>query len=624
MRNLMVILLLASCTPDTEAPSAPTIEVEPSATVARLGSDPTWGEAAFPGDAFVTDGVPQLPDQFPNVRAGEPLFERIAAIVSQRRDFCMTCNVVFSFDGEVDPGSLTGNAIIVAVEDGSEVATRHEWQAETQTLTLRPAAGTTLRPNTSYAAVLRAGVLGADGLPVRLPVGVDDRGFGADIAAITTFTTGDPAEDLRAVRRAIHATPAPRAVLGDLFSGPSLTELLGSSTTTAPGLEQPATDGESFAMRHATTAIIVTGTIDAASFLDSEGTAVGTVQRDADGAPVVTRRAEVPFVLMIPRDADLDNLPVVVAHHGFNASRTTALTLADTAGLAGWAVLGIDAYQHGDRAASAADRANAMRGVEVPDGFAETNKLDVVSRVFGFTGVPNDFTLSPEYALSAFTQFAADALSAIHFVRRGDVTQLRAVGGLETLRFDPDRVVFVGNSMGSVVGTAVIAVEPDLAGAVLNVMPGSIIETLVESGEFRPLMERVFLPLLGVRVPFDEVERSMLFDPTVDLFRWVLEPVDPLALASSRVVDNVLVQLAGHDEVAAPRPSESVVAAGGLTKVSVYISAMHGMMEVDEQVSKFAEPLIPPLARRPQLQMLENPTLDVHDEITDFLRAVAP
>ena len=66
--------------------------------------------------------------------------------------------------------------------------------------------------------------------------------------------------------------------------------------------------------------------------------------------------------MIIPEHPPGEPLPVLVVHHGFNASRATALALADTAGLAGYAVLGIDAYQHGARAPSARDELLAFTG----------------------------------------------------------------------------------------------------------------------------------------------------------------------------------------------------------------------------------------------------------------------
>jgi hypothetical protein len=203
--------------------------------------------------------------------------------------------------------------------------------------------------------------------------------------------------------------------------------------------------------------------------------------------------------------------------------------------------------------------------------------------------------------------------------------------------------------MGAVVGTAVAVAEPDVHAFVLDVMPGSIAETLAESTEFRPLMETLLLPLLAVDRSFDEDAHAMLFDPTVDLLRWVIEPVDPLALAPGLVRDggpDLLVQLAGHDEVAAPPASESVLSAAGIPGEGTFAfatiapatmpatsnldgatiaavrfeGAMHGMLEVSHQSSRWAEPLVPPFQER-DATTLDNPVAAVHQQIAVFCRS---
>src|SRR6185436_6051799 len=161
-------------------------------------------------------------------------------------------------------------------------------------------------------------------------------------------------------------------------------------------------------------------------------------------------------------------------------------------------------------------------------GFAETEPLDVSARVFGVLGTAPGLDGFTGYSLATLLQFGADVDSAVRLVREGELARVAsaAADGLEpgTIGFDAERIGFIGNSLGAVVGASALVAEPDLRAAVQNVQPGSIVETLVESPEFRPLVEAIFLPRLGVVGPFDEVERHLIFDPIVDLSRWVLEP----------------------------------------------------------------------------------------------------
>jgi pimeloyl-ACP methyl ester carboxylesterase len=248
----------------------------------------------------------------------------------------------------------------------------------------------------------------------------------------------------------------------------------------------------------------------------------------------------------------------------------------------------------------------------------------VSARVFGISGVPRGDELYPGYPLAAFVQFAADVVAAIRFVREGDVAPLRAADlSLATLALDATRIAYAGNSMGSVVGTSVLAVEPAIERAVLNVPPGAIVENLVESPEFRALSTAALLPILGVDArAYDEIDRHLVLDPIVDLFRWALEPVDPLALAPHLGTSRpILFQPAALDEVASPRATQSLLAAAGATRVTTYDPAGHGMLEELDQRSQYEPPYDLPLVPRPAPIPVRNPIGAIHDEITAFLRA---
>ena len=670
--------------PDRTA-SASSIRFAPS------GEQPLrFADVPFPGELYRDAQGRIAIGALPNPRSDGPVFAAIREELARRPGFCASCNITFGVDGALDPGTLPASAepgasasiddaiALVNIDEssparGQAVPLRVQYDPDAGLLAIRPARGHVLRGGRRYAAVVTDRVHGSDGLPLAaapafaalrdggesedsLAAGLDalaDLGSPRErVVGLATFTTADPAADLRAMRSSIQAAVIGDIAIDQVWTGAELDDLLGIPERPGPGMDrapQAGTPGTA-AVSHETTALVVSGSFAAPRFASGTGAEVGALVRGADGAPTPTGEDRVPFVLIVPRDAAIENLPLVIYHHGFSSSRITGFVLADTLGAEGFAVLAIDAYQHGQRAASAADRRHAMRGdVDGPDGFAETVQLDIVSRVLGLAGVPADLTLYPGYPLAAFAQFAADAMSTVRLVRSGDLAALREADPLlEGLAFDPDRIGYVGISMGSVVGTAVAAVETDVHAVVLDVMPGSIIETLAEAAEFRPLIETLVAPVLGIERDFDEVERAMLFDPTVDLVRWMLEPVDPLALAPELVRadgPDLLIQLAGHDEVAAPPASESVVAAAGIPGIGAFAfaavdaatapvranlggatiaavrfdGAMHGMLEDSRQSSRWAEPLVPPLQGREPVN-IDNPIDAVHQQIAAFFR----
>jgi pimeloyl-ACP methyl ester carboxylesterase len=564
---IIALLGLASaCAEPTHEPVEP-----PSTTSVRFaiadGVPLAFGDVPFPSDLYRDDDGRIALGAFPNPIADGPMFAELRAELGGRTGFCTSCAITFTIDGELledtiprsaEPGTIATLDDSIALVDvdpdspelGQSIPLRVQFEPALGRLSVRPARGAVLHGSRRYAAVLTTALRGADDLPLAAapdfaatrdgdasdPVlerastaiepalaALEELGLDREsIVGLASFTTEDPGADIRSIRAALHASAAPVAIVDRVWTGAEIDELLGTVATPGAGIDrEPAagTEGTS-AISHETTAMVVSGRFAAPRFVAGAGTDVGALARDEQGRPTATGTDDVPFVLVIPHDVDLRSLPVVISHHGFNASRTTGFALSDTAGAAGFAVLAIDAYQHGARAATADDRLHAMRGTDGPDGFAEASTLDVSMRVFGLVGVPTEQKLYPGYPLAAFEQFAADAMSTVRFVREGDLSALRtAAPELADLAFDPDRIAYVGNSMGAVVGTAVVVAEPDVHAFVLDVMPGSIVETLAESGEFRPLMDSLLLPQLGVEGEFDEVERELVFDPTVDLVR---------------------------------------------------------------------------------------------------------
>lgn len=683
----------------------------PSAFVRFAPSDAAplaWGSVPFPSDLYLDDdGHPRI-GALPTRLTGDPRFEGIRALVGARRGFCGTCNVYFAVEGALDPASVppsasphdlasAADAIVLADVDpasperGRFFPLRVEHHAGRGTLAVRPARGFVLRRGRRYAAALTTSLRGADGSPlasspdfVAFRDGVGQASEGVRrardvlgpaldalvalgvarerIAAFTAFTVGDPTLDLLDVRRAVHAAPAPIARVDRVWSTlDEIDALLGVPSEDRPGIDVPARASGEHAVRHASVALVVTGSFSSPRFVSGSGTETGTPVRDAGGlAPRATE--DVPFLFLVPAGVDLARLPVVVHHHGFNASRVTGFVLADTAGRAGAAVLSVDAFQHGERAHERSDRIHNVRGPLVvgADGFAETETFALSARVFALTGTPAGMELFPGYAFGAFLQFVGDVMAAVRLAREGDLAALRgAHPELASLAFDPERILYAGNSLGAVIGAGVLAAERDVAAYALDVQPGSIVESLAEGAEFRPLTESVFLPPLGVTPGFDDDTRAIVFDPTVDLFRWVLEPVDPLGLAPylllDRVVEgappDVLIQLASLDQLAAPPAAQAMIAAAGIPGVGMldlapiaralpplsanldtprgvvtaaayrFDPAAHGMLELIAQSSTHELPLVPPLVPRPSAIPVTNPIADVHAQLEAFFRS---
>lgn len=688
---LLLVVALAACGELSGDPPAPATAVARFAPAPLSSGATSFGDVPFPSDLF-RDATGRIAlGELPTPLSDQPIFDAIRALLANRDGFCTTCAIHFAIDGaiepdvgwprpgfgpapagDLDPAALLAGAVVLADVDpasperGRLFPLRYQWDASRGLLSVRPGPGVALHGARRYAAALTSRVRAADGTPLgpsaafaalrdgRTPasdteservranlapaldeldrIGLDR----ARVVALAAFTTGDPTIDLRGTRAAVQGGASPTAVVDRTWRSGEIDELLGLPSEDRPGIDVPpvAGTGGSRSIVHRTIAAVIAGRFTAPRIVEGAGREIGLLRRDARGAIEAGPSQDVPFLLSIPADADLRDLPVAIAHHGFNASRTTGFATAETAARAGVAVLAIDAFQHGARAASASDRVNSMRGgLPGADGFAESEPADVSARVFGVVGTAPGLDGFPGYPLGTLLQFTADVASAARLVREGALAAAAsAVLGGE-VGFDASRTAFVGNSLGAVVGMASLAVEPTFRAGIENVPPGSIVEVLATSPEFRPLVEVVFLPRLGVQGPFDEESRHLLLDPVIDLSRWILEPADPLALArhllAERVVPGaapeVLFQSAALDEVAPPGPTESMLAAVGEPRATRFDPAAHGMLEVAEQSSRWLPPASPPFAQRPEPVPVRNPIEAEHEEIRDFLAgALAP
>ncbi|MFM7065029.1 MAG: hypothetical protein ACKO04_16325 [Actinomycetes bacterium] len=231
-------------------------------------------------------------------------------------------------------------------------------------------------------------------------------------------------------------------------------------------------------------------------FVDGSSTVVrGEVRttdfRDAAGAVrpfAPPSQRWVKFLLVLPaRPAGPDGAPVAVYGHGITAAKETMLFVASTNARAGLATIGIDVPNHGDR--------QATDGGYVLD-------LRTPSQLGRLTAMTQQGTV--------------DTISLVRAVQvhlRG-----RDLGGPGAAPdgkadLDTDHLLYVGTSMGSVLGVSAVALVPEFRGAFLQV-PGTGIADIIYHSLIWPLFSGVVpvggpagdaLSLLGAA--------TMLFDP---------------------------------------------------------------------------------------------------------------
>lgn len=249
---------------------------------------------------------------------------------------------------------------------------------------------------------------------------------------------------------------------------------------------------------------------------------------------------EVPFWAVLPRDAR-GPVPVVLFLHQFQRAKEDVFRIADEICARGLGVIAVDAVLHGDRWV---DFINNETADQLPDGVPDP------SGTF-FINLQN-----PRMTRDNIRQTVSDLLVLNQLVKLGN-TDFDGDGIAE---FDPDHVVYLGSSLGGLVGPLLLAVEPDLDVGVFNV-PGARFGKLIpESQEVGASVNEA----LADEGLFPGTEAYRLF---FVLFQSVVDDADPINYSgymtggglSGDTPKQVLVQQMLADTVISQGASEDFV-----------------------------------------------------------------
>jgi hypothetical protein len=165
------------------------------------------------------------------------------------------------------------------------------------------------------------------------------------------------------------------------------------------------------------------------------------------------------FLLVLPeRPAGPDGAPVVVYGHGLTAAKETMLFVASSNARAGFATIGIDIPNHGDRQA---DEGGYLLDLAGPATFGRLASMPL--------------------------QGVVDQVSLVQAVRSSlrdlDLGPWRPDGvvGDGVADLDTGRLLYEGTSMGGVLGVAATALLPELAGSYVQVTGTGIADIIFHS-----------------------------------------------------------------------------------------------------------------------------------------------
>jgi pimeloyl-ACP methyl ester carboxylesterase len=261
--------------------------------------------------------------------------------------------------------------------------------------------------------------------------------------------------------------------------------------------------------------------------------------------PAVTTSQRMPVLVSVPQGAvPPDGFPIVIFQHGIGGNRTNLLGIAEALAADGLAAVAIDLPLHG------VDETTGMLagGVSVYTGFRQVTMgtpADVWERTFGMdllTESGGTTTPGPDGVADSsgahFINLSNVAVSRDN-IRQGvaDLFNLKeSLGSLTVMgadMFDETEVHFIGHSLGGIVGTPFLAVQPGMTAATLG-MPGSSIPYLLNGSTFfGPTIQAGLLAAAGLEVGTADYDQFLAAAQTV------IDSADPINYASTLAAGNL-------------------------------------------------------------------------------------
>jgi dienelactone hydrolase len=252
----------------------------------------------------------------------------------------------------------------------------------------------------------------------------------------------------------------------------------------------------------------------------------------ANPLPVATSTQTIPLLMTIPNAASgqqrpAAGWPVVIVQHGITRNRSDALAVAATFAQAGWAVASIDLPLHGVDSSSPFYIQSATSPFRTI-ARERTFDVDLVNNTTSAPGPDGRVDGSGVHFINL-----SSLLTSRDNTRQGiaDLFQLATnlprvdLNGDGAPDIDGSRIAFVGQSLGGIVGTSFVTIEPTVNVATLNVPGGGIARLLAGSPTFGPQINAGLLAGAGLRPGTPDYDRFLLITQTV------IDSADPINFA---------------------------------------------------------------------------------------------
>jgi hypothetical protein len=614
------------------AATEPVVAGEPVPFHPAANGATRFGDIPWPSDLYrdATGAVGEIPGLERVVSRPNKLALGLAALDG----FGRSTGALFFLDVPVDPQTLprtwqaatapAASVFIADVDDASpRLGTRYPAYAKylptLGCLSVIPVPGVVLPPGVRHAVVLTVRAYAMDGsplvadteleriaaLPARARSTPVERLYGdaldqlvanavvahkSEVASLAVFTTSNRVFELPALRAQLRKQPEPELILDPVAAAPysvavfgigthpSLDDWLGYPDKDENGREWPGGDNPG-GIAHDQVAVIASGAFVAPTFLDR---VTHHFERDTRSGEIAIAdaNAKIPVTLMIPKGPEPPGgYPVVIHGHGLSNHRGSMLGVVNELARAGFAMIGIDDVLQGARGGLQDVKNNYPGSYQGPDGIP-----DATGSPIAFLGGFNDFLAMRDN----FRQTVLDETSLVRLIQSSklDLTALAAAAGGPMPRLDSTRIFWSGGSLGGMIGSMTIAVEPEIRAAALQVPGASFVQLIsTNSATVAPLVSVLASSTLGVQG--NEVLDE--FHPLGTLLGAVTEAGDPIAYAPhvfrdplfpERTPPDVLVSYAVYDEVMPNIATVALLRALGLELASPNLLELPGITTV--------------------------------------------
>ena len=444
----------------------------------------------------------------------------------------------------------------------------------------------------------------------------------ASIIALTPYTTQKVTHELYALRDALEAAPAPPLAWGATTVAPmlparfaaktggalpagftaSLDDWLGvvaASAKLPDGADDP--DDALPVRAHDKIAAVGTAVFSATNYLrvrdrKYEDLEHGTFPRDAAGAITGQPAPEKPtakiwITFAVPTaPMPANGYPVVIVQHGLNGSRDYLLALANRIASKGWMGVAIDSVTFGARAADPKYQVDATSDYLTAPGVVYKGGDGISDRVDKERAGAFDFFGSLKNLLAFRDQLRQAELDTAQVVKllRSDPD----LGPLKTdavaPKIDPERIAYVGDSLGGIEGAVAAAIEPHVKAWTLNVAGGGVVSEAAAHG---PVINSNLALAGTVNFGFGAALYTEAH-PMVVLAQTLMEAGDPIAYAEHLVLKpmplagaptaarNILQIEVLFDELVANEANEALARAGGYALASPNVGLNAGATDV--------------------------------------------